>query len=876
MMALKGMKMNNKFLFDCIKEEFGRELRTDINYPFVNNNLNPKLKLRAYQKQAFTRFYKYYETRDAQAYIKPQNNIHLAFHMATGSGKTVMMAGLILYLYEQGYRNFLFFVNRGQIVEKTKDNFINQFSSKYLFNDKIIINNKQVNIKAVDNFAYSSGDEINICFTTVQGLFSDFHNEKENALTIGDFKENKIALIADEAHHINASTKKQTELFDKDGSPKASWENTVEKIFKAHQDNILLEFSATIELDKKEIKEKYLDKIIYQYDLKNFVKDGFSKKINLFKSNTDKSTRILQALVISMYREQIAINHQLNIKPVILFKSSKITESKDNQVVFHHLINNLKDGDLNVIKNQTNISVLIQAFDFFDKNEINLSLLIAKIKNAFNEKKCLCTNNDKELELNQKRLNNLEDKDNSIRVIFTVDKLNEGWDVLNLFDIVRLYEGQNTGGSNKGKIGKKTISEAQLIGRGARYCAFKIKADDDPYVRKFDDDIDNELRLLEELYFHSSNESQYISEIQRALIEQGLLEKAGQEPIELTLELKPEIKKNDRFKNKIIFKNKRIDKCYNTVKNMADFGIAKTNFSYKLQSGQGNLSEIFDDNTEQTSQPNNSYKLIKLLGVNIVKNALLIFDTFAFNNLKKTFPNLQSISHFLDKDYLGGFDINITGDGGNLSAQQKLAIAISFLNKLEVEIKGNIVEFEGTKEFDPYSAEDIFTEKTLLIPQDQEKQIQKITHEWFAFEKFYGTSEERQLIDLIHTIIDDINNDYKNVYLVRNERHFCLYDFAQGRRFEPDFVLLSQNKLSQCHYQFFIEPKGKHLQQIDKWKEDFLLEIKENYKALTGVNKTTTYSNDKYKIVGLEFYNHSDENSFKSSLTTQLGVNNVI
>jgi type III restriction enzyme len=89
-----------------------------------------------------------------------------------------------------------------------------------------------------------------------------------------------------------------------------------------------------------------------------------------------------------MYREQIAINHQLNIKPVILFKSSKITESKDNQVVFHHLIDNLKDGDLNVIKNQTNIRVLIQAFDFFDKNEINLSLLIAKIKIAFNEKKC--------------------------------------------------------------------------------------------------------------------------------------------------------------------------------------------------------------------------------------------------------------------------------------------------------------------------------------------------------------------------------------------------------------------------------------------------------------------------------------------------------
>ena len=31
---------------------------------------------------------------------------------------------------------------------------------------------------------------------------------------------------------------------------------------------------------------------------------------------------------------------------------------------------------------------------------------------------------------------NLEDKNNEYRAIFAVDKLNEGWDVLNLFDIV--------------------------------------------------------------------------------------------------------------------------------------------------------------------------------------------------------------------------------------------------------------------------------------------------------------------------------------------------------------------------------------------------------------------------------------------------------
>lgn len=861
--------MSDKFLFDSIKEEFGRELRIDIDYPFVNNNLNPKLALREYQKQAFTRFYKYYETNDVESYKKPDNNIHLAFHMATGSGKTVMMAGIILYLYEKGYRNFLFFVNRGQIVEKTKDNFINQQSSKYLFNDKININNKQVNIKAVDNFAYSSHDDINICFTTIQGLFSDFDNEKENSLTIEDFKENKIALIADEAHHINASTKKNLQL---EIIAKPSWENTVEKIFTAHKDNILLEFSATIELENKEVREKYLDKIIYQYDLKSFVKDGFSKKINLFKSDTEKKTRILQAIVISMYREQIAINHQLNIKPVVLFKSSKIAESKDNQVLFHNLIDDLKVSDLEVIINQTDIKVLKQAFDFFPKNSINLNLLIEKIKIAFDNKKCLCTNSDTELELNQKRLNNLEDRNNSVRAIFTVDKLNEGWDVLNLFDIVRLYEGQNTGGSNKRKIGKKTVSEAQLIGRGARYCAFKIKSDDNSYIRKFDDDINNELRILEELYFHSENEVRYINELERALIEQGLLEKEEQEPIELTLELKPKIKENNHFKNKIIFKNKQINKQYNYVKNIADFGIVKTNFSYELASGKGNLSEIFDDDTRQVSKTDKDYKLTGLLGLNIIKNALLGFDTFAFNNLKKYFPYLDSINHFLGGDYLGGFEIKIVGDTDNLPAQQKLAIAISFLNKLETEIKGNIIEFEGTKDFYPYSAEKIFKKKTLLIPQDKEKQIQEKIHDWLVFEKFYGTSEEEKLIDLIYTIIDDINSKYENVYLIRNERHFALYDFAEGRRFEPDFVLLSQDKNSQCHYQFFIEPKGKHLQQVDKWKEDFLLEIEQNHKALTGVNSTTTYSTDEYKIIGLEFYNHSDENNFKNQLKSKLVI----
>ena len=39
--------------------------------------------------------------------------------------------------------------------------------------------------------------------------------------------------------------------------------------------------------------------------------------------------------------------------------------------------------------------------------------------------------------------------------MFAVQKLNEGWDVLNLFDIVRLYETRDGKGD---KIGKTTLS----------------------------------------------------------------------------------------------------------------------------------------------------------------------------------------------------------------------------------------------------------------------------------------------------------------------------------------------------------------------------------------------------------------------------------
>ena len=72
---------------------------------YISDNLNPSFELRPYQIAAFENFITHFESARCP---KP---VQLLFHMATGSGKTLIMAGLTLYLYHRGYRNFLFFVN---------------------------------------------------------------------------------------------------------------------------------------------------------------------------------------------------------------------------------------------------------------------------------------------------------------------------------------------------------------------------------------------------------------------------------------------------------------------------------------------------------------------------------------------------------------------------------------------------------------------------------------------------------------------------------------------------------------------------------------------------------------------------------------------
>jgi type III restriction enzyme len=836
----------------------------------LKNNLNPEFELRPYQNEAFGRFI-YYLGNDKLR----QKPACLLFHMATGSGKTLIMAGAILNLYKLGYRNFLFFVNSTTIINKTRDNFLNPRSPKYLFSETLSFGEKKINIREVENFQAGNDEDVNIVFSTIQGLHSRLNTPRENTLTYDDFMDKKIVLISDEAHHINVDTKKGR-LTKEEQEEVISWEGTVNRIFRSNIDNLLLEFTATIDFSNPDISSKYFDKIIYDYPLKQFRIDGFSKEVKVLQSDVPLMQRALQAIIISQYRRKVFEKNKKAIKPVLLFKSKIIADSKAFFEEFTAKIKSLKKADIAPIQKSAD-SLLKKCFDYFNENGITTENLIDELKNDFSSEKCIEVNSKEESEEKQIAVNTLEAEHNEYRTVFAVDKLNEGWDVLNLFDIVRLYETRDAD-TKTGKPGSTTISEAQLIGRGARYCPFQIDASQPKYKRKYDSDLLNELRVCEELYYHSAHNPKYIHELHNALHEIGIKDR---NVTEIQLELKLEFKESDLFKNGKIFKNEQIKYDRSDIFSFPNT-ISEHLFKANLETGVTQVSAIFDEEVEQTiSKKQKDFSLLSF-GLPVIRKATSRLEFYRFDNLKSFLPNVTSISDFITSDnYLGKIKVEIEGTEeklSSLSQDEKLRIATNILEDISAILQSDKVEYKGTEEFKPYEISKVFKNKKLNIfvnengdqeygvPQSRAStptlRIDLSKKDWYAFTDNFGTSEEKYLIKFIDKTYDALKNRYSEIFLVRNERHFQLYNFDDGKPTEPDFVLFLKKEESDLtlHYQILIEPKGSPWLKNDVWKESFLKSLKKRHK----INQL--WKSKKFIVWGMPFYNEEQrKNEFENA-----------
>ncbi len=909
-----------KNLYETIGE---KAFRLRLPFPeipqYISNNL--KYSFFDWQKNAFENFLTYQAIKERE---NPNDPTHLMFNMATGTGKTLLMASTILYYYNQGYRHFLFFVNQNNIVDKTENNFIDNTHTKYLFKEKIVIDDKTINIKKVDAFS-DNPQGIEIKFTSIQKLYNDIHLQRENQTTLDDLHSKNIVMLADEAHHLNTDTNKkgtaQQELIPTEITgttsdaeiEKRGWEHTVIELIlnkngkKEENKNVLLEFTATIPATEN-IAKKYEDKIIYKFGLKEFLQAGYTKEINLISSTLDKKERVLQALLFQWYRHKIALRNDIaNFKPVILFRSKTIEESKADYEEFLNWIDTISKSDFDYLKNisdkiaqskslyEQGKSRTEQVLNFIKNENLHFGDVANWIKQSYPEKNTIITNSktnktkkEKTDEETEKLLNSLEDKNNHIRAIFTVDRLTEGWDVLNLFDIVRLYQGQNTGGSTK-KTPEATTKEKQLIGRGVRYFPFDFN-DKIKNKRKFDDDLKHELRILEELYYYTyDEESRYISHLKEELRKDGYIR---DDKVIKTFALKKDFQESKFYKETKIWYNKQIDNPNRKKKTLED--IKKDFFvPYKIKGLEFTEQEIDFEKQEDLQRLNLQEKGLQTISIKfkniekyIVQKAINIKakqenSLFQFEKLKEELE-IESIEE-LQSEKLADFDVKIIVSKNtkyeDIENSDKLGVIIKFLDNIFAELKDKIAPKIGS-EFISGDFKKFFTEpktKTIEADTDSERIAKDLEKEsWYVLDSFHGTSEEKELIGFIKETIGNLETKYKEIYLLRNEEVYKIFDFEQGRGFQPDFILFLKTKdkkkigvaETELYYQIFIEPKGNEYIGDDGtfktgkegWKEQFLEEISEKY----GFKKVIKAENPNYRLIGLPFFNKDQNTNFKT------------
>lgn len=837
------------------------EPRHSFVYPdYIKHNL--KHQLRDYQKQSLYNLN--YTQKDD--HVASRFN-QLLFHMATGSGKTDVMAADILYFYHEfGYQNFLFVVNTNAVIAKTRENMLNVQSPKYLFSQPLSIDGETIELREVTCFPTNiEPGVIYLRLTTIQTLANELNTPRENGLTYGDLEKQKLIILADEAHHFSAGTKSKADQKNK------AWEYVLDRIRQANKANRQLEFTATIDLNNEFIYEKYRDKIIFQYDLKEFQNAGYSKKIARLQANADDNEKMLNAVLLSQYRKRMAIQAGVkDFKPVILFKSNKIAVSKAARDQFLTMMDRLTAEDLaQFIAKQlqtTQSSTLRQAYTYYQT--VDMGSLVRELQRDFQPLNTINVNDTSSNgilgDLNDLRnLNTLEEPSNPFRAIFAVAKLSEGWDVLNLYDIVRIGEQPITS--------TQTNSEAQLIGRGARYNPF-VYEDATSFTRRFDHSTP-ELQILESLHYHTINDKKYIDNLTKSFEAMQLQVEDDKDFDILTTTVKKSFKKSDVYQYGKLYYNDVEDVPESEYNGLAKYGVPVAELPTVNIETATLEATAFDT---QNVAGMNETRLVKIDDA-LVKKAMARNPFFRFNTMKKYMPTLNSISEFMyEAQWLGQIkEIQATVSTGSdavLSRETQLLVVEKYLAYIQRMLIMNYKRQRGTNKFIGLPIKDAVQDYQKRVPVNYSdagvhELIQTYDYKkapWFVYNEAIVDKLERSLIELIQGYVEELQNKYKDVYLIRSDErntklklHEFAGDVSHYAGFLPDFVLYLANE--SYIYQVYIEPKGTQLLDQDQWKEDLLTSISPESVDVIG-------ENDQVKLYGVKLYVSGDTRKVRDSI----------
>lgn len=836
---------------------------------YITDNMVHKFR---YYQDAALRFFHYSQTNEN---FKYRNVNHVLFNMATGSGKTDLMAGLILYMYQElGYQNFLFMVNANGVLDKTIDNLTNKSSDKYLYDSDIEIEGERIEIRKVDEFPlFQSKNTIYLRLETVQTIANDIYTPKENTMGEEEYSRHKVVILGDEAHHYSASTKKERET-------EQSWEKAISTILNARDDNRLLEFTATIDLDNKKIYEKYKDKIIYRYALDRFIFDKYSKNVNRIQSSNTDMDNMLNVVLLSEYRRRYALEkHNTYIKPVVMFKSQRIAQSNESEENFNNLIESLSVNQLkNFLERQTQLAdeedsqTLDLVYNYYRENEDNLANIIRDIKREFSPSRIINANDSEQSSMMERgqyeKLNSLESPSNLYRVIFAVARLTEGWDVLNLYDIVRLSDHPNTSGNDK-----TTMQEAQLIGRGARYNPFLLNGKRS-FQRRFEDGSIDSL-LLETIHYHTINEPQYLRNLVKSLDKMNLpTEKDTKNPL-LDFKVKGSFKRSNAWRFGKLYYNEAIEVSDEHYDSLEKYGIDnKKDIKIEYRFSAQEL-DYKDDTVRADFSTVHDVPLT--FDRRYIEKAMNRLSFFHFENLRRYVPLVKSREEFLGEKWLNlyGRTFYVTIPSAmsetDLMPVEKLNILEEYLKGVAKKIRGGYSKKRGTGKFIGYPIREYIQNYRKRVPNYDTASPQKIDRvvikdDYFVYDSALLNQTEKQLVGKIEDRITELKEEYSEVFLIRMDENMHresakgddlkLFQFGSGHDevrlegFQPDFILYLEN--ADFIVQIFIEPKGMNIEQ-EQWKEDLLMYITENEAEIFFEDET-----ENVKIKGVKFYTMDD------------------
>ena len=99
-----------------------------------------------------------------------------------------------------------------------------------------------------------------------------------------------------------------------------------------------------------------------------------------------------------------------------------------------------------------------------------------------------------------------------------------------------------------------------------------------------------------------------------------------------------------------------------------------------------------------------------------------------------------------------------------------------------------------------------FLKEVFDSPKDKLKENNSIEKEkWYMLNKCVGTSEEINFLNELVSYIKEIENKKaKDIYVLKNEEVYKIYNFKDGQGFQPDFLLFFKDKTDK-YYQIFID-----------------------------------------------------------------------